>query len=46
MENLPEPLITFATTDVSELLTRLVKQIPYKDRRQAMGDVVQTLVRR
>ena len=43
MENLPEPLITFATTDVSELLTRLVKQIPYKDRRQAMGDVVQTL---
>jgi hypothetical protein len=29
---------------LSELMTRLVKQIPYEYRRQAMGDVVQTLL--
>jgi hypothetical protein len=32
------------TEELSELLTRLVKQIPYEYRRQAMGDVVQTLL--
>lgn len=32
------------TKELSELLTRLVKQIPYEHRRQAMGDVVQTLL--
>lgn len=32
------------TEELSELITRLVKQIPYEYRRQAMGDVVQTLL--
>lgn len=32
------------TETLSELMTRLVKQIPYEYRRQAMGDVVQTLL--
>jgi hypothetical protein len=35
--------VTF-TEELSELITRLVKQIPYDSRRQAMGDVVQTLL--
>ena len=29
---------------VTNLITRLVKQIPYEDRRKAMGDVVNTLL--
>jgi hypothetical protein len=29
------------TEELSELITRLVKQIPYDYRRRAMGDVVQ-----
>ena len=37
------PLVTI-TEELSELITRLVKQIPYEYRRQAMGDVVQTLL--
>lgn len=37
------PLVAF-TEELSELITRLVKQIPYEYRRQAMGDVVQTLL--
>ena len=37
------PSVPF-TEELSELLTRLVKQIPYEYRRQAMGDVVQTLL--
>jgi len=37
------PSVTI-TEEISELLTRLVKQIPYENRRQAMGDVVQTLL--
>lgn len=37
------PSVTF-TEELSELMTRLVKQIPYEYRRQAMGDVVQTLL--
>ena len=32
------------TEELSELITRLVKQIPYEYRRQAMGDVVHTLL--
>ncbi len=32
------------TEELSELMTRLVKQIPYEHRRQAMGEVVQTLL--
>lgn len=32
------------TEELSELITRLVKQIPYEFRRQAMGDVVCTLL--
>lgn len=32
------------TEELSKLITRLVKQIPYEYRRQAMGDVVQTLL--
>ena len=37
------PSVTF-TEELSDLITRLVKQIPYEYRRQAMGDVVQTLL--
>lgn len=37
------PSVMF-TEELSELITRLVKQIPYDYRRQAMGDVVQTLL--
>ena len=37
------PLVAF-TEELSELITRLVKQIPYEHRRQAMGDVVHTLL--
>ena len=37
------PSIPF-TEELSELITRLVKQIPNEYRRQAMGDVVQTLL--
>jgi len=32
------------TTELTDLITRLVKQIPYEERRKAMGDVVQTLL--
>jgi hypothetical protein len=32
------------TKEHSELITRMVKQIPNEYRRQAMGDVVQTLL--
>ena len=37
------PSVPF-TEELSELITRLVKQIPNEYRRQAMGDVVQTLL--
>jgi hypothetical protein len=37
------PSVMF-TEELAELITRLVKQIPYDSRRQAMGDVVQTLL--
>ena len=37
------PSVPF-TKELSELITRLVKQIPNEYRRQAMGDVVQTLL--
>ena len=43
MKEVMVPSITF-TEELSELITRLVKQIPYEHRRQAMGDVVQTLL--
>jgi len=36
------PLVAF-TEELSELITCLVKQIPYEHRRQAMEDVEQTL---
>jgi len=37
------PLITISE-ELSELITRLVKQIPYEHRRQAMDDVVHTML--
>ena len=37
------PSITL-TEELSDLMTRLVKQIPYEHRRQAMGDVALTLL--
>ena len=43
MEEIITPAVTL-TEELSDLLTRLVKQIPYEHRRQAMGDVVQTLL--
>lgn len=36
----PNPL----SFEITELLKRLIKQIPYQDRRKAIGDVVQTLL--
>lgn len=43
MEKITHPAVRF-TEELSGLITRLVKQIPYEYRRQAMGDVVQTLL--
>ena len=43
MEEITTPPVRY-TEELSELITRLVKQIPYEYRRQAMGDVVQTLL--
>jgi hypothetical protein len=43
MEEITTPSVRF-TEELSELIIRLVKQIPYEHRRQAMGDVVQTLL--
>jgi hypothetical protein len=43
MEEIITPAVTF-TEELSALMIRLVKQIPCEYRRQAMGDVVQTLL--
>jgi len=43
MKEASAPSVMF-TEELSELITRLVKQILYEYRRQAMGDVVQTLL--
>lgn len=43
MKEATTPTVTL-TAELNDLITRLVKKIPYEHRRQAMGDVVQTLL--